>query len=196
MLHSNASYRLAPFVLLSLLLHGALLFFIRPTAPPRPAPMTVYLSLSAAKTDARPDATPKAPRIAAMPRQARILTSTKSKSAPFAVQPVQPVQSVRPAHPIRPDGSPQSIDSLLESAKNIAHDDAKKFEQRALVEEKKNLDTPAAALAQALRQPHNEIRMANGMLKIITAAGEVCFQPPPLFAHDQPGLYGIPRTCP
>lgn len=196
MLHSNASYRLAPFVLLSLLLHGTLLLYIRPTTPPRPAPMTVYLSLPAAQTDARPDATPRAPRIAAMPRQARILTSTKSKSAPFAVQPVQPVQAVRPVQPIRPDDSPKSIDSLLESAKNIARNDAIKDEQRSLADQKKNLNTPIAAMARELKQPHQEIRLANGILKIITSAGEVCFQPPPLFARDQKGLYGIPMTCP
>jgi hypothetical protein len=51
-------------------------------------------------------------------------------------------------------------------------------------------------LEQYLKVPHKEIRLANGMLKIITDAGAVCFQPVPYFAHDSAGVFGIPITCP
>ncbi|MFA6921028.1 MAG: hypothetical protein WC216_04240, partial [Gallionella sp.] len=148
-----------------------------------PHPLEVYFS--AAKPAEIPIAHKVKTPAKQQPNQARTLTSLKPKT--FTVQPVQAVLHADP---------PKTIDSLLESAKNIAHDDARKFEQRALAQEKRNLNTPAAALAQELRQPQKEIRLANGMLKIITAAGAVCFQPPPAFARDQPGLYGIPSTCP
>lgn len=107
---------------------------------------------------------------------------------------MKPTTASSATQPVLRDDPPKTIDTLLESAKNIARDDARKFEQRSLAEEKK--DTPAAALAREMRRPQTEIRLANGMLKIITEAGAVCFQPPPAFARDQPGLYGIPMTCP
>jgi hypothetical protein len=186
---SSYHSRIAPFILLSLLLHAALLFYIRPTASPHPAPMTVYLSTAKPDTlsAAIPAAIPITHRTAASSGQARTLTSIKPKSASFAVQPAQPILHTDP---------PKSIDSLLESAKSIARDDAIKDEQRSLADQKKNFNAPISAMARELKQPHHEIRLANGMLKIITEAGEVCFQPPPLFARDQKGLYGIPMTCP
>lgn len=181
-----------PFIVLSLLLHAALLFYIRPSAPPRPAPMTVYLSVAKAP----PAAMPITSRAAASAKSGhtRILTSIKPKTATFAVQPVQPAQPVRPAQTTKPGDSSKSLESLLESAKSIARDDARKDEQRALSDQ--GFNTPIAEMKRELKQSHQEIRLANGILKIITAAGEVCFQPPPLFARDQKGLYGIPMTCP
>ncbi len=180
--------QLAPFILLSLLLHAALLFYIRSQTNEshHPRPMTIYLS--AAKPAAPPADLPIAhkAKTPAQTHQAEILTSIKPKSAPFEVQPFLRADPPRVFDP----------QQLMESARNIAHDDARKFEQGALAQEKRNLNTPAAALEQELRQPQKEIRLANGMLKIITSAGEVCFQPSPAFARDQPGLYGIPATCP
>ena len=85
---------------------------------------------------------------------------------------------------------------LMESAKNIARNEARKTEQHIAALEKKRLNTPAAYLEQYLKQPHKEIRLANGMLKIVTGAGAVCFQPVPYFARDATGLFGIPTTCP
>lgn len=84
----------------------------------------------------------------------------------------------------------------MESARNIARDEAIKTEQRMAAVEKQKLGTPAVALEQYLRQPHKEIRLADGTLKIITDKGAVCFQPVPYFARDMPGLFGIPSSCP
>ncbi len=47
-----------------------------------------------------------------------------------------------------------------------------------------------------MRMPHKEILFANGMRKIVTDHGAICFQPVPHFARDQAGLFGIPVTCP
>ena len=79
---------------------------------------------------------------------------------------------------------------------NIVRDEARKTEQQIAAQEKQKLNSPLGMLAQNLRQPRKEIRLANGMLKIVTDAGAVCFQPVPNYARDTPGLYGIPTTCP
>ena len=84
----------------------------------------------------------------------------------------------------------------MESAKKIARDEAKKTEQQIAALENKKLNSPIGSLEQYLRQPYKEIHLANGMLKINTAAGAVCFQPVPYFAHDAAGLFGIPTACP
>lgn len=84
----------------------------------------------------------------------------------------------------------------MESAKIIAQDEARKTEQQVVVLEKKKLDSPIGSLEQYLKQPYKEIRLANGMLKIITAAGAVCFQPVPYFARDSAAVFGIPTSCP
>lgn len=104
-----------------------------------------------------------------------------------------------PERVVQPDApSPPVFNSqqFMESAKSIVRNEARKTEQRIAAEEKKKANTPIGSLAQYLRQPHDEIRLANGMLKIVTELGEVCFQPPPTFARDMPNLYGIPMTCP
>ncbi len=187
---------LAPFIVWALSLHAALLFFFHPpTQQHSPShPMEVFLSTRSAPATltAAPASSKKHADIPSFPRAAR----ERHSSAPR--QNGAPAQRVEArTQPVMPEAhASPPVDALMESARSMARDDARKSEQRVLAQEKRNLSTPAGALTQALRQPQKEIRMANGMLKIITAAGAVCFQPPPLFAHDQPGLYGIPRNCP
>ena len=89
-----------------------------------------------------------------------------------------------------------NLQPLLESAKNIAQNESHKIEQEAAVLKNKKLNSPVILLDQYLRQGQKEIHLANGMLKIFTKAGAICFQPVPVFARDRPGLYGIPITCP
>lgn len=178
---------LAPFILLALLVHAALLFVIHPPTQPRSPfrPMEVYLSARSVPPVHGISKAAAVPVRIAPPKQMSVTRQrlySKTLPAPPAAKPEMPASAF--------------FDSLMESARSIAHDDARKFEQHELAQEKRNLNTPIGALTQELRQPQKEIRMANGMLKIITAAGAVCFQPPPLFARDQAGLYGIPRTCP
>ena len=181
--------QLAPFVLLSLLLHVVLLFVIRPPiknfSTTQSHPMEVYFSAPAVFEQARtPDKSP----IEKHGNPAKLTVAPKTQTAPLAAQ------SDAISHTATPlDFNPQQ---LMESAKSIARDEARKTERRFAEEEKKKLNTPAGALAQYLRQPHEEIRLANGMLKIITDAGAVCFQPVPYFARDAAGLFGIPSTCP
>ena len=85
---------------------------------------------------------------------------------------------------------------MLESAKNIARDDARKTEQSNLIQEKLKLNTPAGSLSKDLKNPYEEIHLANGILKIITSAGEICFHPVPYFARDNPDIFRIPTNCP
>lgn len=119
---------------------------------------------------------------------AKLLASPKTQEIPLAAQPDATSHS---------DASRDfNLQQLMESSKSIARDEARNTEQHIAGLEKKKLNTPAGSLAQYLRQPHEEIRLANGMLKIITDAVAVCFQPVPYFARDSPGLYGIPTTCP
>lgn len=190
--------QLAPFVLLSLLLHVALLFFIRPPARnfsvAQPHPIEVYLSAPPVYEQARiPDKTTTKKQ----DNLANLRSTRMKQTAPLAIQPDATSPTAQPDTIFSPATTlvfnPQQ---LMESAKSIAQDEARKTERHFAEEEKKKLSTPAGALAQFLRQPHEELRLANGMLKIITDAGAICFQPVPYFARDTPGLYGIPTTCP
>ena len=181
--------QLAPFILMSLLLHVVLLTAIHPPANnyfvAKTHPMKIYLPAPAVTVQAPiPDKSPREKHN----NQARLSAAIKTHIAPLATQSV----ATLPAAP------PPAFNSqlLMESAKSIARDDAKKAEQNIAALEKKRPDTPAGLLEQYLRQPHQEIRLANGMLKIVTDAGTVCFQPVPNFARDMPGLFGIPTTCP
>ena len=78
----------------------------------------------------------------------------------------------------------------------MVREEARETEQQIAAQKKKRLNSPIGMLAQNLRQTGKEIRLANGMLKIVTDTGAVCFQPVPNYARDTPGLYGIPTTCP
>lgn len=181
--------QLAPFVLLSLLLHGALLFVVRPltknTSIAEPHPLEVYFSAPAVSGSARiADTAPAGePRNQAARTHASTLAAQTNATAP----------SASPSTFTQDTFNPQQ---LIESAKSMARDEARNIERQMAKQEKKKLDTPLGSLEQYLRQPHKEQRLANGMLKIITDAGAVCFQPVPHFARDTPGLYGIPTTCP
>jgi hypothetical protein len=170
--------------LLSLLLHAALFYVVRPPTRnplPQPRPIEVYFSASATLEPAHiPDIAPA--------------EGHDNPPAPSASAISHAAERVaQPDTPTPPIFNPQQ---LMESAKSIARDEARKTEQQIAAEEKKKTNTPIGSLAQYLRQPHEEIRLANGMLKIVTDAGEICFQPPPVFARDMPNLYGIPMTCP
>jgi hypothetical protein len=176
-------HRLIPFILLSLLLHVVLFYVIRPATKTlhQPRPIEVYFSAPTTPEPARiPDTAPADDHATPLTPSA----STTEHAAERIAQPDTP--------------APPVFDSqqLMESAKSMARIEARKAEQLFAVEEKKRTNTPIGSLAQYLRQPHEEIRLANGMLKIVTDAGEICFQPPPVFARDMPNLYGIPMTCP
>jgi len=165
-----------PFFLLSLLLHLAFLSAVRlPTkyvVTTPPPPITIYL-------DTIPTAIPFPIRNGSPSAE----QDNTTKYPAFATQ-------------INQFPEPANTQQFMDSAIGIAHDEARTNEQLDAAQEKKNLSTPAALLAQYLRVPHKEIRLANGMLKIVTDAGEICFQSTPDFARDTPGLFNIPISCP
>jgi hypothetical protein len=181
--------QLAPFVLLSLLLHVALLFFIRPpTANFSVAQQHVMRVYFSAPAVSEPERIPFQTRIQQHVHPARLLTSTKAREISIAALPdaISPIAT-------RPTFGTQK---LVESAKSMAREDARKSERDIESQEKKRLNTPFGSLEQYMRQPHDEIHLANGMVKIITGAGAICYQPAPYFAQDAAGVFGIPITCP
>lgn len=171
---------LAPFILLALLLHLALLFALR---LPMRATSAASLRPLIVSFAAHPAA--ERPREASFPKQrvpVKLLTDIET-----------PARPVQPDTTLLPD---VTLNTLLNSARSIARDEAKSAEQDHTTQERKKLSTPAVSLEHYLRQPHKEIRLANGMLKIITGAGAICFQAVPYFARDSTGVFGIPSSCP
>ncbi len=181
--------QLALFVLLALLLHVVLLSAIQPPAKNffivQNQPMDIYLSAPPVPEQTRiPDKTSGGKH----GYPASLMPAPMKLAAPLATQP-----DATPSPAAPPALYPQQ---LMESALNIARDEARKTERDFASREKKWLSAPAATLEQNRRQPQNEIRLANGVLKINTGAGAVCFRPAPYFARDSTGVFGIPSTCP
>jgi hypothetical protein len=185
-----------PFVLLSLLLHVALLLFIpsltKNYAVTQPRPMQVYFSAPPIYTPSITEQHHIQNKVPAKKLHllAKFPNTTTTQVTPLVAQP-----DITPAIAAH---TPPAFDSnlLIESAKNMARNDARKSEQDIAEVDKKKANTQAGLLAQYLKLPHQEIRLTDGTLEIITAIGKVCFQPPPVFARDLPNLYGIPSTCP
>ncbi|MDD2701363.1 MAG: hypothetical protein PHH36_09010 [Sideroxydans sp.] len=180
--------RLAPFISFSLLLHLALLSGLNQlskkniTSPTTHRPLTVRLaSHPAMERSLLPQTTPSA---------------TRKNPAKRRTTPTAPITKSSPTDRTQNIPLDQTARQLLDSAIDIAREDAKIIEQQRATEEQKKRTTPIASLEQYLLQPHQEIRLSNGTLKIVTDAGAVCFQPVPVFARDTPNLYGIPTSCP
>lgn len=177
-------HRLAPFVLLSITLHVAFLYGVPSPTKMLPAvapPIAVYFSVAAV-------------REVPPPVRATPLENPAKQTKPSTTPARQTGEAVAPSDATTtPAFNPQQF---VESAKNMARGEARKIEQESAAREKREQRMPVGLLAQYLRQPHSEIRLANGMLKIVTDAGEICFQAVPVFARDMPGLYGNPVTCP
>jgi hypothetical protein len=181
--------------LLSLLLHIALLIFIHPLTEKsftQARPMQVYLSAAPIHT----------PAIAEQPRAQTKASVEKihkiNKSPNITATPVMPLAAQPDTTPSIAAASPSVFDSrlLMESAKSMARDDARKTEQDIAETEKKKSNTQAGLLAQYLKLPHQEIRLADGTLEVITSIGKVCFKPAPYFAQGlQQNLYNLTSTC-
>ena len=191
---SNRLRRLAPFLLLSLLLHAVLFWLVRLPASRHVAatqqPLTVTLTLPAAPITAT-----HRPQLAARP----ILPRAKPATVP--AQALHPRSAVRletqPEATVVPQAAPSfDMQASREAVRDIVRDEARKIEQQIAAQEQRRANSPLGMMEQRLRLTGKEIRLANGMLKIETAAGTVCFQPVPVYARDAAGLYGIPVTCP
>jgi hypothetical protein len=188
--------QLAPFVLLSLMLHIALLLFIRPLTEKsftQPRPMQVYLPIAPIRTPAMTEqlrAQTNVP-VEKIHKTTQLSNITATQVTPLAAQP--------DTTPAVAAASPPGFDSrlLIESAKSMARNDAIKTEQNIAETEKKKSNTQAGLLAQYLKLPHQEIRRADGTLELITSIGKICFRPAPYFAQGlQQNLYNLTSTCP
>jgi hypothetical protein len=181
---SIKTWRLAPFIIVSLLVHVALLNAIRlPISKLSAQTRSMSVNLVAQPLDEQPVALDKVHR-----KFPESMLSAGQQANPNIVQ---------PDGPLTIGTSPFfNTQQLLESSKIAARDEARKIEQHDAMQEKKRLMTPAALLEQYLRLPHKEIRLANGTLKIITSMGEICFQPVPYFARDNAAAFALATTCP
>lgn len=192
--------QLAPFVLLSLLLHVMFLFDIRLPTKNFPVakhhPLEVYFSAPPMSDKTH---VPSKARIKKPDHPAKLFASPpRPQKTPAVPPPAQPDAASLDDTP-QVFADPPKIFNLqqpMESAKSIARDEARKTEQQIAALEKKKLDSPIGSLEQSLKQPHKEIRLANGILKIVTPTGTFCIQPAPYFARDSAGVFGIPTTCP
>lgn len=177
--------QLAPFILLSLMLHVTFLLATRPLtknfSAPLPHAMTAYFSDPV------------------VPDQSIVADKTPIKKHSNSTnEPSIPTTQTAPL-PDAATPAPISIfnpQQLMESSKNIARDEARKIEQHMADLEKIRLQTPVGFLEQYLKQPVEEIRLANGMLKIMINGHSICFQLAPYFARDSAGVFGIPVSCP
>lgn len=188
---SSEKRRLAPFFVFALLLHIALLWVIHPPTNNRKIsyPIMVYL--------ARPVATAK-PSYTTIPTTStnKIASKVTAHTSPTLSESKAKISLSIASSTLSENTPSLNTQQLLESAKNFARNEGKRIEQQIASHEKNQINTPAGSMLQTFKQSQKEVRLANGMLKITTEAGAFCFQPPPDFARDQAGLYGIPSTCP
>lgn len=192
---NDNTWRLLPFVLLSFLLHLVLLFAIHPsshqTRSAHQRPLEVFF---APKTIAE-----TSPLSNLLPSEThdntRIEKITKKQAAlPAAAQTKTAIPTATLTPTVTSDQL--NVQQLVESSHDIARAQAKKSAQQLTELQKKERNTPMARLQEYLQKPHQEIRLTNGMLKIETEAGAVCFQPAPYFARDSASIFGIPMSCP
>ncbi len=180
---------LAPFVLVSLLVHLMLLFGVSLPASKRtftrPHSMTVYFG------------TPPVSERSGISNEVQAV-KIRNLSKLYELSRIQTESRI--AHDNVPGTGDTPLASnfreLLDSSKEIARDEARKAEQQIATQEKIRRNTAVGWVEQDIKQPEKEIRLANGMLKIITDWGAVCFQPVPYFARESAGVFGMPITCP
>ncbi len=181
---------LATFLLVSLLLHLALLAIIRPPTSGAPVaasrPLDVYFSIPPVIVPIR---VPK--RTVTVKEQVKPVFTPTTQN--MATNP--PVEATPPPDPAA-SLAPLYSREFIESARMIARDQGKKAEQQIAADEKKRLNSPIGLLEQYMRLPHKELRLANGILMVTTSFGRICYRPVPTFARDSAGLFGIPTTCP
>jgi hypothetical protein len=179
---------LAVFLLLSLLLHIALLMVIRlpigKTAVISSRPLEVYFSMAPIEEQL------KAPskRTAVKKLITRQITSATNEAT--IILPETPSST--------PEQSREELATpgFMEAARSIAREQGKETEQQIAADAERLRNSPVGLLEQYMRMPHEEIRLANGILKIKTSIGSICYHPVPTFARDSASVFGIPTTCP
>ena len=183
--------RIAPFILLSTLLHGALLFGIH--IPPHLFTVLPTQILQVYLSDFPASAPIQKPIQKNFPHPAKVNPAIMENTALPATPRVEPISIDKLLIP----DAPQDAEQLLKSAKRIAQEEARLTEREIAAQKKRQLETPIAALKEELLRPNKELRLANGVLKITNEDGSVyCLHSAPYFALDLPGLFNIPTTCP
>lgn len=188
---SSEKWHPAPFFVFALLLHIALLWVIHPPTNTRKIsyPIMIYLAQPVATAKSSYTTIPTA-------NTHKVTSKVTAHTSPILIESKAKTSLSIGSSNLSENTPSLNTQQLLESAKNFARNEGKRIEQQIASHEKNQLNTSAGAMLQTFKQSQKEVRLANGMLKITTEAGAVCFQPPPDFARDQAGLYGIPSTCP
>lgn len=206
MFEQDSPYRLVPFMLLAVLLHGAILFLFNPKISDisyNVKPLIVTLmpqDIPLPMTHVEPKQKLPSPHDAQLPLPT---TEAVTPLPNIANEVTMPNVSTSPAQLIEPDDTREvakpnasiNITQLIESARH----DASESEKHAIQEEIKFAQTPVGRLQHELKQPHTETRLANGMLKITTLSGiTICWQAVPLFQSATPAadLYNVAMGCP
>lgn len=186
--------RLSLFVLISAVLHLAILAALRAPASTRLAetpPLQVRLATPAPRDEGADIPSVVEPKAVA----ARRLLKPRNEDA----KPVDTVPSHETSASVGLAAPGFSVGSVLESARQMAREEARK-QSGVHGEGVRNEDRAALPqLARALRrEAPGEKRFASGMIKVVTASGSVyCLQPKPTFARDGPvEPLSIPTNCP
>lgn len=208
--------RLAPYLLLAVLLH-ALLGLGLPAPASRLEPPPLRLSWrepppAPVVQSARPPEAPSAVGRGPASRSLRGAPSAEPMrvpptAMPLASAPVAPPAPVPAASAVEPSRAPVSAD-LLDSSRRMARDIGREAAGGSVVggAAAAGRVAPAAIERAALpeleralrRRPAGEERLDGGILRITTEAGRVyCLKPPPDFARDGPGqALAVPTNCP
>jgi hypothetical protein len=174
--------QLTPFILLSLVLHGAAfwLFHTQLHAPRDFTHLPLQVSLSFNKYQAIDAQKSNASRVKKSNTK-RLLTRQTTQWIPSVI----------------PEASGVDAQDWVASARLMVHEDAVLAERDLTANDKRQLDTPFGRMQAMLKKPHTETRLEGGMVKWEGAAGAVCFnEPPPYFAWDAPNLFKMARSCP
>ncbi len=191
---SVAERRLAGFVLLALMAHGALLFAVRLPSPSMSGGRMHTLEVELFE---RPVPVPRA----AMEMRVGTLASVPTRRAQRSTQPAATTkQLVEKATVSGAVEEPSvALGNLLQVVRWIARDEAHRSERVRQSLDGPAIDTPEAKLARALRPPLPGEKHLNGdLLKITTATGaSYCLKAPPNAVRG--GLVeplAVPTTCP
>jgi hypothetical protein len=195
--------RLALFLVASAALHAALLFALRSSPVEQVWPVTPLQVRLTAPAERRSEAPMRLPaprepiaasRVSSTPADRAAVAKAPQVAAPPAGNP----SSSGDAHSLRPVPA-VSLDALLDSARAIARDDARRH-RMPRPEDSDDNDRPLLPqLARALRrEPPGETRFSDGMIKVVTASGSIyCLRPKPEFARGGPvDALSIPTNCP
>ena len=200
-------------LLMAVLLHAALLTFVRMRTPSEATPhftsLTVFLAPRTLPRIEPPP--PVSPTTEVAPASARVVNqATASQPASPAINTTEPIQvqqsEARNATPVSAGKPTINLQDILESARHIAHEEGTRPEQPHL---SSSNHAPGSQLALTAvigkvfedarpSRPTKAVQFADGMVQVTNPDGTVyCLMPRKEFERGGPvEAQGIPMTCP